>query len=70
MGGSREQNQGPEDDTSLARASGLPRRGRPALISDVFGVLERDGREPVSIEEINNAVLAQAAEDDARSKKR
>jgi predicted protein tyrosine phosphatase len=26
MGGSREQNQGPEDDTSLARASGLPRR--------------------------------------------
>ncbi|MCW3797599.1 hypothetical protein OMW55_07255 [Sphingomonas sp. BN140010] len=61
----REQNQGPEDDTSIARAPRSARRGRPALISDVFGVLEREGEEPVSIEDMNNAVLDQAAVDDA-----
>jgi hypothetical protein len=70
MSGSGEQNQRPEDDTSIVRAPSSSRRARPALISDVFGVLGREGQKPVSIKDMNNAVLDQAAVNDARSKKR
>lgn len=60
----------PASDALKAIMQRTPSWRRGSVISESFGLLERDGREPASIEEMKNAVLNQAAEDDERSKKR
>lgn len=40
-----------------------PPQGRQTDISEVFGLLEREGQRPISIEEMNDAIASKAAED-------
>lgn len=43
-----------------------PKNGKKD-ISEVFGMLERQGRPPVTIEEMTEAVISKAVEDQRRS---
>lgn len=44
-------------------------RGEQTQIKDVFGLLERQGQRTISIEEMNESVAEQAAENYERIKK-
>lgn len=43
-----------------------PEQPRTGRMEDAFGMLSRPGQKPLSTEEMNEAVLSYAAEDDAR----
>ena len=57
------------EDPLKALMKRTPPRGECTHIEDLFGLLEREGQRTVSIEEMNEAVPEQAAEDDERIKR-
>ena len=59
----------PANDALKALMKRTPTWGDRTQIEDVFGLLEREGQRTVSIEEMNEAIAEQAAEDDERIKK-
>jgi hypothetical protein len=59
----------PPNDALKALMKPTPHWRERTQIEDVFGMLEREGQRTVSIEEMNEAVAEQAAEDDERIKK-
>jgi hypothetical protein len=59
----------PPNDALKALMRRTPPSSERTQIEDVFGLLEREGQRTLSIEEMNDAVAEQAAEDDERIKK-
>lgn len=59
----------PANDALKALMKRTPPWGDRTQIEDVFGLLEREGQRTVPIEEMNEAIAEQAAEDDERIKK-